>query len=254
MNAPDRQIVVGRRAVTEALAERPGEIAELMVMAGDRSPALKRLKEAARAAGVKTVTLDRAELDALAQGAGHQGVAVILAGPSYTPFEAVLSAAKEAGPMGLVVVADHVQDPHNLGAMVRSAAAAGAQGLVIPKDRACPLTPAVAKAAAGGLARLPVSRVTNLTNALDELKRAGLWALAAATRGEPAPWDLDLTLPVALVVGGEHKGVGQRLLAACDLRTSLPLAPGAESLNASVACGVLLFELVRQRSPEGQAS
>ena len=248
MKPTERQIVVGRRAVFEALEQRPGEIAELMMQGGDKSAALRRIRESARSAGVKVITVDRARLEELAEGAVHQGVAAALAGEAYTPFESILSAASEAGHDGLVVVADHVQDPHNLGAMVRSAAAAGAQGLVIPKDRACPLTPAVAKAAAGGLARLPLCRVTNLTRALDELKQAGLWALAAATRDEPAPWELNLGLPVALVVGGEHKGVGPKLLAACDLKTTIPLAAGAESLNASVACGILLFELVRQRS------
>ena len=251
MVTEDRQIVVGRREVSEALAERSEDITELMVQAGDKSPALRRIKEAARAAGVKIRIVDRLKLEELAGGAGHQGVALGLAGAAYASFESILAAAGKAGRAGLVVVADHVQDPHNLGAMARSAAAAGAQGLIIPRDRACPLTPAVAKAAAGGLARLPVCRVTNLTSALEDLKGAGLWALAAATRGEPAPWELKLDMPVALVVGGEHKGVGPRLLSACDLKTTLPLAPGTESLNASVACGILLFELVRQRSLAG---
>ena len=117
----------------------------------------------------------------------------------------------------------------------------------MPKDRACPLTPAAAKAAAGAASLVPVARVTNLTQAAQELKEAGLWLIAAATRDAPPPWEHDLRRPLALVVGGEHKGVGRRLLDSCDMAASIPLAPGVESLNASVAAGVLLFEIARQR-------
>jgi len=241
------EFIVGRHAVSEALSDQPELAQELCLAAGDRSAALRRIYEAARRAGVKIKKVERARLDELSQGAVHQGVALRLAAAQYGDFGRILQAATLAGPQGLVVVADHVQDPHNLGAMVRSAAAAGAQGVLIPKDRACPLTPAAAKAAAGALSKVPVARVVNLTQALDELKKAGLWALAAVSQGAPAPWELDLKLPLALVVGGEHQGVGERLLKACDLRASLPLAAQVESLNASVAAGIMLFEIVRQR-------
>lgn len=248
MAASDTSYIVGRHAVAEALARRPKEAQELLLAGGGRAPSIKRILEAARAAGVKVRRVDSASLNALSQGAVHQGVALSLAASSYADLGQVIDAARAAGQRGLVVLVDHVQDPHNLGAIIRSAAAAGAQGLVIPKDRACPLTPAVAKAAAGALSLLPVARVTNLNRALDELKEAGLWALAAATRQAPPPWELDLNLPLALILGGEHKGIGQRLLGAADLQASLPLAPGVESLNASVAAGVLLFEIARQRA------
>jgi 23S rRNA (guanosine2251-2'-O)-methyltransferase len=246
---------VGRHAVAEALEADPDRARELLVQPGaERSGAVRRILELARAAGVKVRRAEARELERLAQGATHQGVALALGPVAYATLNAVMEAARAAGGCGLVVLADHVQDPHNLGAVVRSAAAAGAQGLVIPKDRACPLTPAVAKAAAGALGRLPVARVTNLTRALLELKESGLWGLAAATRDAPPPWELDMALPLAVVVGGEHQGVGRRLAQACDLAASLPLAAGVESLNASVAAGVLLFEVVRQRAarrPQG---
>ncbi len=241
-------MIVGRHAVAEALNSTPQLAQELLLAASERSPALGRLEDQARQTGIKVRRVERSRLDALAGGAAHQGVALVLGGAPYAGLEDIVESARRAGDRALVVLADHIQDPHNLGALVRSAAAAGAQGVVIPRDRACPLTPAAAKAAAGGLGLVPVCRVTNLTDALERLKQAGLWALAAMTGGAPPPWELDLDRPLALVVGSEHKGVGQRLLKACDMSASLPLARGVESLNASVAAGVLLFEIVRQRT------
>jgi 23S rRNA (guanosine2251-2'-O)-methyltransferase len=248
VSSPGEQLV-GRHAVAEALEADPARAEQLLVApSAEKSGAVRRILELARRAGVKVRRADQAELDRLAEGAAHQGVALSLGPVAYAGLEAVMEAARAAGAQGLVVLADHVQDPHNLGAIARCAAAAGAQGLVIPRDRACPLTPAAAKAAAGALSRLPVARVTNLSRALLELKEAGLWGLAAATRGASPPWELDLALPLAVVVGGEHQGVGRRLAGECDLAASLPLAAGVESLNASVAAGVLLFEIVRQRA------
>ena len=252
---PDNQapeVVAGRHAVEAALEAEPHRAQELLYCVSGRSASVGRILGAARAAGVRLRRVDRETLDRLAGGASHQGVALKMAEAGYAPFDQVLEAARAAGQRALVVVADHLQDPHNLGAVVRSAAAAGAQGVVIPKDRACPLTAAAAKAAAGALALVPVARVTNLSQALDDLRAAGLWLLAAAAHQGPAPWDLDLDRPLALVVGGEHKGVGPRVLGQCDLIASLPLGPGVESLNASVAAGVILFEIVRQRAVGGK--
>lgn len=246
---PIRQnLVVGRHAVAESLARHPERASELLYSGASRAGNLQEVLEMARAAGVKLRRVERSRLDQMAQGAGHQGVALLLAEAGYADLAEVLERAAEAGEAALLVMADHIQDPHNLGALARSALAAGAQGLVIPKDRACPLSPAVAKAAAGALERLPVARVTNLSAAAQEIKEAGLWLLGAATRQGQPPWELDLNLPLCLVVGGEHKGLGQRLAGACDMLASLPLSPGVESLNASVAAGVLLFEIVRQRA------
>ncbi|BEQ15186.1 23S rRNA (guanosine(2251)-2'-O)-methyltransferase RlmB [Desulfoferula mesophila] len=243
----ENSVIVGRHAVAQALAEQPKAAGELLLAAGDKNAALARLAEAARAAGVKVRRAPRQRLNELAGGAAHQGVALVMAAYDYAPLEQIIVAAQAAGDAALVVLADHIQDPHNLGAILRSAAAAGAQGLVMPKDRACPLTPAALKAAAGTASLVPVARVTNLSAAAQELQEAGLWLLAAATRQAPPPWEHDLRRPLALVVGGEHKGVGPRLMSLCDMQASLPLAPGVESLNASVAAGALLFEIVRQR-------
>lgn len=247
MAEQEQSVIVGRHAVTQALAEQPEMAGELLLAAGDQGPALNRLADAARAAGVKVRRAPRQRLNELAAGASHQGVALMMAAFPYADLEDIIEAAQAAGERALVVIADHIQDPHNLGAILRSAAAAGAQGLVMPKDRACPLTPAAIKAAAGAASLVPVARVTNLSAAAQELKGAGLWLLAAATRQAPAPWEHDLVRPLVLVVGGEHKGVGSRLMSLCDMSASLPLAEGVESLNASVAAGALLFEIVRQR-------
>ncbi|MCF8048545.1 MAG: 23S rRNA (guanosine(2251)-2'-O)-methyltransferase RlmB [Desulfarculaceae bacterium] len=243
----ENSVIVGRHAVAQALAEQPRAANELLLAANEKGPALTRLAEAARAAGLKVRRAPRARLNELAGGAAHQGVALMMAAFPYAELDRIIDAAQAAGERALVVIADHIQDPHNLGAILRSAAAAGAQGLVMPKDRACPLTPAAIKAAAGAASLVPVARVTNLSAAAQELKDAGLWLLAAATRQAPAPWEHDLVRPLALVVGGEHKGVGPRLMSLCDMSASLPLAEGVESLNASVAAGALLFEIVRQR-------
>ncbi|MCF8031738.1 MAG: 23S rRNA (guanosine(2251)-2'-O)-methyltransferase RlmB [Desulfarculaceae bacterium] len=247
MGAPEHNAIVGRHAVAAALAERPEAATELLLATGDKAAALNKLAKAAQAVGLKVKRVPRSRLEELAQGSAHQGAALVLAAHAYADLDAIIAAARTAGDKALVVIADHIQDPHNLGAILRSAAGAGAQGVVIPKDRACPLTPAAAKAAAGAASFLPVARVTNLTRAAQELKEAGLWLLAAATRDAPPPWEHDLKRPLALVVGGEHKGVGTRLLGECDMQASLPLHRTVESLNASVAAGVLLFEIVRQR-------
>lgn len=245
---PRDDLIVGRHAVAEALADQAQTAIALLVVVGQRSEAIGRLVEAARAAGLKVEKIERRRLDQMAGGAVHQGVALRVAAQGrYATWEELLAVLEEAGRRALVLVVDHVQDPHNLGAMLRSAAAAGAQGVVVPKDRACQLTPAVAKAAAGALGQVAVCRVANISQALAGLKEIGLWSVAAVARGGAAPWALDLRGPLAVVVGSEHKGVAPLVQKNCDMLATLPLAAGVESLNASVAAGVMLMEVVRQR-------
>ncbi len=243
-------VVVGRHAVAAILQSQPDQISELFLASDENVLMTQRLAESARSHGIKVQRVPKVKLNALAKGAVHQGVAAILSAASYASLEDIIAACRAAGDKALVLVASHMEDPHNLGALVRSAAAAGAQGVIIAKDRACQLTPAVSKAAAGTLSLIPVCRVVNLTQAVERLKdEAGLWSLSADMGSHPAPWELDLKRPLALIIGGEHKGVGNRLLQHSDMTTSLPLAPGVQSLNASVAAGVMLFEIVRQRGP-----
>lgn len=244
----DDQLIVGRHAVGEFLDQSPQNAVELMVANGVKPQSIGRILDMAKKHGIKVRYVSRRQMDPLSDDAVHQGLILRTSGgASYAEWQDLLDLIKDREGEALVVVVDHVQDPHNLGAIIRSAAAAGACGVVIPKDRACQLTPAVAKAAAGTTSRLAVCRVTNLGRTVDELKNVGLWVAAAATRGGRAPWDIDLTGPLALVVGGEHKGVSQKLEERCDYLATFPLASGVDSLNASVAAAVLLFEVVRQR-------
>lgn len=243
------ELVVGRHAVSALLQHQPEQIREIIIASDENVLVTQRLLQAAKSRGIKVSRVPKAKLDSLVKGTPHQGVAAILASASYAQLEDIIAACKEAGTQALVLVANHIQDPHNLGALIRSAAAVGAQGVVIAKDRACQLTPLVAKAAAGALALMPVCRVVNIAQAIARLQQeAGLWSLAADAGSHPAPWQLDLNRPLALIIGGEHKGVGSRLLDNSDMLTSLPLHPQVESLNASVAAGVLLFEITRQRN------
>ncbi|MDR1396981.1 MAG: 23S rRNA (guanosine(2251)-2'-O)-methyltransferase RlmB [Desulfarculales bacterium] len=246
----ERQIIVGRHAVSAVLSSRPEMIDEFLVASDENVLMTQQLLDTALKRGVTVRRVPKSYLTSLAGLAVHQGVAVcLIAGGSYAPLEEIISAAKAAGNSALVLMADHIQDPHNLGALIRSAAAAGAQGIIIAKDRACQLTPAVAKAAAGTLNMIPVCRVTNLAHTLEQLRdEAGLWSLAAVPGQERPPWEQDLNRPLALIIGGEHQGVSRLLLELCDMKASLPLSPQVESLNASVAAGVMLFEIIRQRA------
>ena len=244
-----KQIIVGRQAVSTLLANQPELVSELLLASDENVLVTQRLAEMAKKHDIKMRRVPKAQMEIFAKGAVHQGVAAILASSSYHTLEEVIAAAHAAGPNALILVADHIQDPHNLGALIRTAVAAGAQGVVIPKDRACQLTPAVSKAAAGTMNMVPICRVTNLSQALRQLREeVDIWSLAADTSGSPPPWELDLKRPLALIVGNEHQGVGQRLLDNCDMKTSLPLNGQVESLNASVAAGIVLFEIVRQRA------
>jgi 23S rRNA (guanosine2251-2'-O)-methyltransferase len=254
MTAEQRKMVVGRHAVSSLLAHQWQMIDELMLVNDDASPAFQALLDSAFKNKVKIRRVPRSYLDSIAGSAVHQGVAVCLIAEQYSPLEDIIGAARAAGPHALVLIADHVQDPHNLGAIMRSAAAAGAQGVVIAKDRACQLTPAVSKAAAGALGLIRLCRVSNLAYALERLRdEAGLWSLAATPGQYPPPWEQDLGRPLALIIGGEHQGVSHRLLQLSDMKTSLPLAGEMESLNASVAAGALLFEIIRQQRQPGSA-
>ena len=248
LSSSENILIVGRRAVLEFVQEQPQNIRELHWSAGEGSASLNRLLEEARKADLKVVQVPKKQLDDLCGHTAHQGVVIFPTAPAYADLNQVIRSARAAGEQALLVVADHIQDPQNLGALMRSALGAGASALIIPKDRACPLTSAVAKASAGASARLPVARVTNLSNTLRELKEAGLWVLSATNSLAPPPWTLDLRRPLALVVGNEHKGVSPQVIKHSDMLTGLPLQGGLESLNAAVAAGILLFEVIRQRS------
>ena len=230
------ELVYGRNAVLEAA--RAGRVLRALVAEGvGHDP---RLDELARLAPVERVPAAR--LDELARGR-HQGVAAELRGRSFVSLRQLL-----AGSPRLLLALDSVLDPQNLGAILRSAEAAGCEGVMLPERRSAPLSPAAVKASSGASELLTLCRVPGLASALSEVKRAGLWCCALDMRGELAVWEFDLTQPVCLVVGGEGQGVSRLVRERCDVRLRLPMRGRVASLNASAAAAALLYEVARQRA------
>lgn len=240
---PPENLLVGRNPIREAL-KSGAPLEKLLVAEGDLSGAARDIVRMAREAGVVVQFVERYRLDQIYPA--HQGLLAFRSARAYSSIEEILAYARERGEEPLVVVLDQVTDPHNLGAIIRSSECAGAHGVVIPERRAAGLTPACEKAAAGALAHMRVARVKNLNRALEELKRAGLWVVAAALEGENA-LTADWTGPLALVIGSEGEGISRLTLSLCDRRVTLPMLGQISSLNASVAAGVLLYQVVRAR-------
>lgn len=241
-------IVVGRHAVMSALLERPEIAQRLYLLSGGKG--LEELTQVARSVGVVSESESRPALDLRSGGVMHQGAVLTIRGFPYTPLEEAL-AAEAAEPSSLVLVLDGVEDPRNLGAAARAAHAFGATTLIIPKDRAAGVTAAAHKTSTGALFRLRVVKADNLRRALDELKEAGFWIYGAEADGEAAPWSVDLTGRVCLVIGGEDRGVRRLTRDACDGVLAIPMAVPDVSLNAADAATVLLYEVLRQRSLAG---
>ena len=244
------RFVYGVNPVLEALRARPEAIEQLFLAhEGElgRGPSAELLSRA-RDAGVKVQKVPRERLHALAEGGVHQGVVAELREYEYAELAELLALARERGEPPLVVVLDGVQDPHNLGAIARSANALGAHGIVIPKDRAAAVTGLVAKASAGAVEHTRIARVVNLSRALEELKEAGLWIAAADPEGKDVLWEARLDGPLALVIGGEGPGIRSGVLSHCDFRLRVPMAGEVASVNASVAASLLLYEVARQRA------
>lgn len=239
-------LIAGRNAIAEAL--RAGRaIDSLYVQRGERSGALQALVKKAKEAGAAIKEADPKKLDYLCGGANHQGVVAVAAVKEYATVEDLFRRAQEKDEPPFFVVCDELEDPHNLGAILRTAECAGAHGVIIPKRRSVGLTYAVGKASAGAVEYLPVARVGNLPSLLEELKARGLWIYAADMDG--SPWcQTDFTGPTALVIGSEGRGVGRLVKEKADFVVSLPLKGNINSLNASVAAGILCYEVARQRS------
>ena len=230
-------------------AIRTGARIERILLARAGGGQTQRIRELARKQGLKVQEVPRAELDRRLPGVRHQGVLAHLDRSEVTPvtLASVLESVYEAEEEPIIVLLDGIQDPHNLGAILRSAYAMGAHAVVIEKNRAAPVTAAVVRASAGAALNLPLVRVTNLKHALDELEANEVWSAAAVMDGTPAP-SCRLDGPIALVVGGEAKGVRPTVAKRCDMQVSIPIQRSFDSLNASVAAGVLLYEIARQRA------
>ena len=236
-------IIAGRNPVAEAL--RSGRaIDSLYVAKGQRQDG--GLSAKARKAGIPIKEVDARKLDHMCNGANHQGVLAVAAAKEYATVEDMLALAEARGEPPLLLVCDGLEDPHNLGAVLRGAECAGAHGVIIPKRRSVGLTYAVAKASAGAVEYVPVARAQNLAVLAEELKRRGLWIFAADMDGQP--WcQADFTGPTAIVIGSEGKGVSRLVKEKADFVVSLPVRGRVNSLNASVAAGILCYEAVRQR-------
>jgi 23S rRNA (guanosine2251-2'-O)-methyltransferase len=239
--------LTGIHAVKEALeAARP--IEHVVVAKGRQDTRAEEIVQLARRSGIPVRFEDRAQLDRLAGTRDHQGVvAVAAAQPAGTLEDIRASANQEKGKPGLIVLLDGVEDPHNLGAIVRTALAAGAHGVVIPERRAVGLTDAVARASAGALAHLPVAKVTNLARAMEQLKEWGYWLVGLDERAEKSYDQVDYSSPTGIVMGGEGAGLHELTRKRCDFLVSLPTTGPVKSLNVAVASGVVLFEALRQR-------
>lgn len=239
------EIIAGRNAVWEAL--RSGRAIDSIVVArGNRTGAIAPILSKAKEKGIVIKEADPRKLDFMCGGAVHQGVVAVAAAHAYASVEDIFALAEERGEPPFLIVADELEDPHNLGALLRTAECAGVHGVIVPRRRAAGLTYAVGKASAGAVEYIPVARVTNIAAALEDLKKRGLWIYGADMDGEP--WcQCDLTGPVALVVGNEGSGISRLVKEKCDVMLSLPMQGNISSLNASVAAGVIMYEIARQR-------
>jgi 23S rRNA (guanosine2251-2'-O)-methyltransferase len=243
-----REILYGRQPVREALRAQCRHLYRLILAGGVRGPVVDEIMALARQAGVSIQHTDRRGLDALCAEANHQGVAIEASGYPYAALPDLLAVARERTEAPFLLLLDHLQDPQNLGSLLRTAEAAGAHGAVIPRRRAAGVTPAVVRASAGASEHLAVAQVTNVARTLAELKEAGLWI--AGLEGSPEAQRLyaaDLTGPLGLVVGSEGQGMARLIRERCDFLLRLPMRGQIESLNAAVAGAVALYEVRRQR-------
>lgn len=242
------RLVLGSNAVRAALTERPREVRKLYLKTGGEGGEIALL---AKRLGIRWQILSTDQLARMGQGEKHQGVIAELADFQYQSLDQLLDGIPSGEP-ALLMLLDGIEDPHNLGAIIRSTAILGAHGVVLTRDRAAGVTPAVGRAAAGALESVRIAQVVNLSRAIEQVKERGLWVVVADQTASQPLWKADLTGPIAIVVGSEGKGVRLLVRRHCDLAVRIPMHGKLGSLNASVAAGVILYEAVRQRG-QGEA-
>ena len=236
----------GRNALQEAL--RSGRtIDKVFIASGETDRGLQRLAAEAKDAGAVVVPVDRRKLDMMSTTHAHQGVIALAAAREYFSVDDILQEAADRGENALIILCDELTDPHNLGAIIRTAECAGAHGVIIPKRRSVGLTAVVAKASAGAIEHMKVARVTNMNATIEDLKEKGVWVFGTAAEGSIPMYEADLTGPTAIVVGSEGEGMGRLVQKNCDVTVHIPMKGKITSLNASVAASILLYEAVRQR-------
>ncbi len=239
-------LIEGRNAVSEAL--RAGrKIDKVYIAGGETDGALKALVQRARAAGAVISEADRRKLDFLSATGSHQGIIAVAAAMEYSSVEDILSIAAEREEKPFIIVCDGITDPHNLGAIIRTAEAAGVHGVIIPKHRSAAVTAVVAKTSAGAVEHIAVARVTNIAATLKELKEKGVWVFGADAEAHTPMWEADLAGATAIIIGSEGEGMSRLSSEACDFKVSIPMFGKVSSLNASVSAALLIYEGVRQR-------
>ena len=243
--AYEEYYIEGRNAVIEALRSlKP--IDKIYIQDGCQDGPILTIKREAKKCDVVIKYVDKTRLDQMSETSHHQGVIAIAAAYEYTELDDILKIAEDKGEAPFLILLDHVEDPHNLGAIIRTANLCGAHGVVIPKDRAVGLTATVMRTSAGALNYTPVAKVNNLNRTIEDLKKKGMWFVCADMDGD-LMYDLNLTGSIGLVIGNEGSGVGQLIKKNCDYVAKIPMKGDIDSLNASVATGVLAYEIVRQR-------
>lgn len=242
----NEDIIYGRNPIIEAL-EAGRTIDKIFLQDGARHTQIGIIKNLAKKKGVIYRTADKRKLDALTDGENHQGAVAFAAAHKYVEVEDILKAAEEKGESPFIVIADGLSDPHNLGSIIRTANAAGAHGIIIPKNRSISLNSVVAKVSTGAVEYTPVARVTNISQTIDKLKKNGIWVCGTAVDAKQQYYQADLTGPLAIVIGSEGDGMSKLVKQSCDFLVSMPMIGQTQSLNASVAAGILLYESLKQR-------
>lgn len=242
-------VIIGRNPVIEAL--KSGKSIDTIYIVGEPAGMVGRICAMAKQQNIVVKQVDDRKLSNLAEGGNHQGIVAVGACAEYVSVSDILAAAKAKQEQPFIIIADEIEDPHNLGALIRTAEAAGAHGLIIPKRRSASLNGTVYKTSAGAASWLPVARVANLASAIEELKAAGVWIYAADAAGESFE-RADMTGSIALVIGSEGNGIGRLIRERCDFFVKLPMLGKITSLNASVAGGILMYEVLRRRITKGQ--
>lgn len=245
MERESNNIIVGRNAVRELI--RSGrDVDKILVASGQRTGSIGEIIALAKKNGIVVTETSKAKLDSLADGLPHQGICAYASVASYADVQDILDLAQQRGEKPLIVIADEINDPHNLGAIIRCAEGAGAHGVIIPKRRSVGLTGVVAKSSAGAIEHMPIAKVTNIARTIDELKEKGVWVFAADTGGE-AYYDTDLNCAAAIVMGSEGYGISRLVKEKCDAVLTIPMYGKVNSFNVSTACAVLLCEAAKQR-------
>ncbi|MBN1566439.1 MAG: 23S rRNA (guanosine(2251)-2'-O)-methyltransferase RlmB [Acidobacteria bacterium] len=239
-------VLYGINAVAEALKAFPGKIERICIERGQKNPRIREIVDLARLSHVRISFEERAWLDRKTEGSRHQGILCFAAEMAMLDAEDILEQAKSPG---LLVVLDGIEDPHNLGAIIRSAEAAGADGVILPKHHSAALSATVVKASAGAASHIKLARVTNLAHFIELLKKKGFWVAGLDAGSDKSIWEVDLTVPAALILGSEGGGLHRLVREKCDYIVSLPIRGVVSSYNVSVAAGIALYEVIRQRAP-----